>query len=294
MPHLPTLKGESLKIIAILILGWILFSFADASSKNLTQSYSAAYIVSITAMLNLFLVSLWILFKKGINGFKSKKWKWLVSRALLTGVISYCAVKALALIPIADVYGISFAAPFLTVILAVILLKEHVLWHRWLAVIVGFIGVVVLVGPQFETLNIGILYAIIATCCIAGSTIVIRIIGKEEYVPLLILYSFIGMVAVNLPITFNNMALPPTEDIGFFLLNSLLLLTGIICTTYGLSQAKSTASVAPFIYIQVVSGIILGYIFFGDIPTYATIAGLSIIVSAGLYMIYREQQLNKV
>ncbi len=295
MSALPTLKGESLKIIAILILGWTVFSFTDASSKHLTQSYSASHIISITAILNLTLVTLWILLKKGINGFKSKNWKWLISRAIFTGLISYSAVNAFALIPIADVYGIAFTAPFLTVILAVILLKEHVHWHRWLAVIVGFIGVIILVGPQFETLNIGILFAVIAACCIAVNTIVIRMIGKNEYTPLLILYGFIGMIAINLPIAVNDiMTISPLHDIGFFLLNALLLLTGVTCTTYGLSKAKSVSSVAPFIYVQVIWGVILGYLLFDDIPTYATISGLTIVVGAGLYMIYREQDLNKV
>lgn len=293
MSHKSPLEGESLKLILIIIIGWTAFSLADVNAKFLSESYPASVIISFTATLNFILLSFWIFKQRGLKGFVTDKWKLLALRGFLTGLTSFGVVNALSLIPIADLYGMTFAAPFTSVVLATLLLKEQVGWHRWLAVIIGFIGVVVLVGPQYQTMNMGIIYAAMASICIALGTIAVRYIGNKEYMPLIIWYSCIGMLAVNLPIALPSLSIPETSDLLLLGTNSFLLLAAISLTTYSLAHAKSTASVAPFVYIQAIWGIVFGIVFFDDTPTYATISGLIIIVSAGLYMIYRERQLQR-
>ena len=187
------LKGESLKIILIILVGWTCFSCADVVTKYLSATYNPSVIVAIGSFFNLTLLSLWILRDRGLKGFLTPRWKLFALRAFFTGLTSFFIVNTLALIPIADMYGITFSSPFFTVALAAIFLKEQVGRHRWTAVIIGFIGVLVLVGPQYEELNTGILYASIATASIAIGTIILRKIGNDVYMPLLILYSYIGM-----------------------------------------------------------------------------------------------------
>ncbi len=296
MSLIAPIKGESLKIIMIILLGWTTFSFCDAGAKYLSQTYSPAYLVTMGAIMNFTLTFCWILWRRGISGFKTNNQKWLLLRALAIGITSYCIVTAFSLIPIADVYGVTFAAPFVSVVLAVFFLKEHVGLHRWLSVIIGFIGVLILVGPQFQTLNTGLLYALTACLSIATGTIIIRKIGKAEYMPLLFLYSFIGMLVINAPLAINDfqsIGLPNLLDLSLILGNGLLVLLGVCCTSYGLAHAQSTASVAPFVYTQVIWAFVFGVFIFDNIPTVATIIGLVIVVGAGLYMIYRERQLNK-
>lgn len=293
MSHKLSLEGESLRLILIIVIGWTAFSLADVNAKFLSERYEASVIITFTATINFILLSFWILKQRGLKGFVTTKWKLLALRGFLTGLTSFGVVSALGLIPIADLYGITFAAPFTSVVLATLLLKEQVGWHRWLAVIIGFIGVVVLVGPQYQTVNIGIIYAAMASICIALSTIVVRYIGTKEYMPLLIWYSCIGMLAVNLPFALPSLSIPATSDLLLFGINGFLILVAMLLTTYSLAHAKSTASVAPFVYIQAIWGLVFGMIFFDDTPTYATIGGLIIIVGAGLYMIYRERQLQR-
>lgn len=293
----PSLKGESLKIIAIMLVGYTAFSFCDAGAKYLTQTYSPSYLVTMGAIMNASLMVIWIVWRKGLKGFQSQKKKWLWFRATTVGITALCIVTAFSYIPIADVYGVTFAAPFVSVILAVIFLKEVVGLHRWLSVIIGFIGVIVLAGPQFETLNIGLVYAIIACTSSAMGPIIVRKIGKNVYMPLLFLYAFLGMLVVNTPIAlsdFQTIGLPPLFDLVLILGNGLLVLLGVGSVSYGLAHAQSTASVAPFVYTQVIWAVLFGILLFDNIPTLATIAGLTIVVSAGLYMMYRERQLRKL
>lgn len=294
MSHKTHLTGESLKIIMITLLGWSSFSFADAITKYMTvNEINPADILTFSGLFSSSLLITWILFDKGWKGFLSPNWKWLIARAICIGITATGVVNSVSLIPLADLYGITFSAPFITICLAVIFLKEQVGWHRWLAVIVGFIGVIVLTGPQFETLNIGIIYAIMAALSIAIGTIVIRKIGKNEYLPLFILYPYIGILTVNAPMSFPDFTMPPSPIIWGFIANAIFVLGGQLFITHAISHAKSTASVAPFVYSQIIWGVIFGVWIFGDIPKTATITGLILIVGAGIYMIYREQKLRK-
>ena len=288
------LKGESLRVILIILAGWSFFSFADISTKYLSTDFNAPLILTFSGLLATSILVLWILFDRGWKGFLSPNWKLLIARGACIGITATGVVNALALIPLADLYGITFSAPFISVCLAYTVLKEHVGWHRWLAVIIGFIGVIILLGPQFGAMNKGILYAVIATATIATGSIIIRKIGKNEYLPLFILYPYIGILTVNLPMAWPTLELPPAPAIWTFIANALFVLGGQLLVTHAIAHAKTIASVAPFVYVQIIWGVIFGYFFFAETPTSATIAGLILIVSAGLYMIYRENQLRKL
>lgn len=287
------IKGESLKIIFIVLVGFSCFSFADMTSKFLTAYYSPSFIVAFNALFIIPFICAWILCQKGWKGFLSPNWKWLIARSVCIGIVSTTIVNAFKHAPIADVYGLTFSAPFISVCMAYLFLKESVGWHRWLAVTLGFIGVIILVGPQYDSLSIGIIYAAIAAIAIATGTIVVRKIGDAEYLPLFILYPFIGMAALNTPIAFNDFHIPDIEFLWKFIMNALFVLGGVLFTTFGIANAKSTASVAPFVYVQLIWGVIFGYFIFNDLPTLPTIAGLTLIIGAGLFMIYRERQLGK-
>jgi len=288
-----SIAGESFRVIAIILVGWSSFAFADAISKDLTTEYHPSIILSFSGLFTGSLLCAWILINKGIKGFLSPNWKWLVARAACIAITATGVVNAVAMIPLADLYGITFAAPFFAVLLSIMFLKENVGWHRWLSVIIGFIGVIVLLGPQFQQLNIGVIYAVAAMLSIAVGTIVIRKIGNDEYLPLFVLYPYLGILCVNMPIATQHIEPIEIADLSWFVGNSLFVLLGQLGITYGIAAAKSTASVAPFVYVQVVWGVLFGVLFFDEIPTSTTIIGLILVVSAGLFMIWREKQLNK-
>jgi len=292
------LQGESLKIIVIILMGWSGFAFADAITKEISQRFDPALILLFGGVLSGSGLFTWILVNKGWRGFLSPNWKWLMARGACIAVTATGVVNAVALIPLADLYGITFTAPFLTVIMAALFLKEEVGLHRWLSVIIGLCGVFILLGPQFETVNLGIIYAIIAMFSIAIGTIVIRKVGPKEYLPLFILYPYIGILLVNIPLAIPHLSssdftFPVGLDLLMFVLNAAFVLIAQLLVTYSIANAKATATLAPFVYIQVIWGVLFGILFFGNIPTGTTILGLIVIVCAGLYMIYREGQLNK-
>ena len=287
------LKGESPKIIALILLGWTLFSFADANTKNLAETFNPSFLTAFVAGFNAIIVAVIIAVKEGPSGFKWHSPKLCFARIVCTGFISLGVVQSLARIPIADMYGITFTSPFLSVVFAYFLLKEQVGWHRWLCVILGFTGVFILVGPQFKDFNSGLLYATFAMIFMALNTIVLRKAGKCESTLNLVLLAFIGMFCINFYFAWGDFVWLDLQQSSLFILNALLVLAAISLTTYSLSHANNTASVAPFLYVQAIWGVLFGLFFFNNVPTATTYAGLAIVISAGLYMMYRERLLNK-
>ncbi len=293
MPSAPTIKGEKLSIIFLFLLGGAIFSIADALTKYMTVSYDPSFIIALGAGLNSIAICVWILFKKGWRGFLSPNWKWLNARAIMTGIMATCAAYSLKYIPLNDLYGVIFAAPFMILILSGLFLKEKIGRHRWAAVIIGFIGVIILLGPQFKDFSIGYIFAVGTMIAIAMSTIITRKVGDKEYLPLFVLYPGIGILIVNLPIAIPNMVIPPVHDWWLFASQSTVVCVAQFLTTYAISRANYTASLSPFMYAQAIWGILLGVLFFADIPSSMSIIGTIIIISAGLYMIYRERQLTQ-
>lgn len=288
------LEGEKLSIIILVLMGWTGFSLADATTKHLSQTYHPSSILLFGGTVSFICLVLWIYTQRGLKGFYSERWKWLLVRGACIAVTATGVVNALALLPIADVYGITFSAPFMIAIMAMIFLNEAIGLHRWLSIIIGFIGVIVLVGPQFDEVNTGILYAVAATLSIAIGTIIIRKVGKDVYLPLFILYPYLGILAVNIPLGMPHFSMPAGSDLVLFFANAIFVLVAQFLITYAIANARSTASLAPFVYVQVIWGMLFGYLFFNTIPTWTTFVGLTLIVGAGLYMILRERKLNKI
>ena len=284
-------KDHLLAMSALVSTGWSAHALLDTISKTLAQDYDVHQIIMTTSFVGMAFLGGWIFLAKGWRGFASKRLKWHLARGFLIGFVAIAVVNALALIPLAEFYGIVFISPFLVLIMTVLFLKEHVGWHRWMAVAAGFTGVIVLAGPQFMHFGAGVILAFLAAFLVAASTILVRKIGPGEFLPLYGFYPFFFMFLVNTPLALPNLKLPEISDIWLFAAGGPLVVLGQLAVTYAIAHVKETAIIAPFHYIQIIWGVVLGYLIFGDIPALTTLSGIFLIASAGLYTIYREYHL---
>ena len=284
-------RGESWKVLLAIILGWSCLSFADIFTKELMQYYTPWQHLAVNSGIATTVVSLWILFKSGPTGFITPRFKIHIIRGLIICATGYCVVNALRTdLPLSDFYGITFTAPFATLILIGLFLKEPIGYHRWLGVLIGFIGVIILAGPQFNTLSTGILYALGVVLLIAVNTIVVRKLGTQDPI---VLYAF-----YPLAIIFMTFIIPAMIDFKtpslmhwiYFAANGLCLAAAHCLVSYAIIYARETAALSPFMYIQIIWGVIFGYFIFGDTLTTTTTIGLTLIIGAGLYNIYRERR----
>jgi drug/metabolite transporter (DMT)-like permease len=207
--------------------------------------------------------------------------------------------SALARLPIVEATAISFAAPLITVAMSAIFLKERVRVYRWSAVIVGFVGILVMLTPQFDLAQhaamtastVGIIFAISAAFCSAGSVIQTRRLTQTETTSSIVLYFSLICALAGLatwPLGWlvpSWPALAALVTVGLFGGLAHILLT----ESYRLAPASL---VAPFDYTSMLWAFVLGYVFFSEVPTVYVFIGAGVIAAAGLFVIWRERQLG--
>lgn len=208
---------------------------------------------------------------------------------------------ALTRLPLADATAIGFASPLVTVALAALILKEHVRVYRWSAVAVGFVGVIVMLIPQFDlshyagaaaaTASIGATLALLSAFCNAATVIQTRRLTQTEKTPAIVFYfSLICAIGGVLTLPFGWHA-PTHWELAALI--SLGLLGGLAHIFLTESYRNASASVvAPFDYTSMLWAFLLGYYIFGELPQPLVYAGSAIVAGSGLFVIWRERRLG--
>jgi drug/metabolite transporter (DMT)-like permease len=236
---------------------------------------------------------LWIALSRNFGAWRTERplaHLWRAAAGLTTMVLAFSALRYL---PLAESTSISFAAPLFAVMLSALVLGEPVGRHRWSAVVLGLVGVLVVMRPQAVGLPpAGLALALAAAFGVGVTTITIRQIGKTEATPTIVLwFSLIAMpfVAALMPFYARG------HDAGTWLI--LLALgsfggIGQILLTASLRYAPVSA-VVPFDYSQLIWAVLLGWLLFAHRPPATTWIGAAVIVASGLYTLYREHRLGR-
>ena len=214
-----------------------------------------------------------------------------ILRGLLLIGVNICFYYAVSKIPLAKALTLTFISPLVVTIFSSILLLEKVGIKRWSAVVIGFIGALIVIRPGYIPLDIGSLSALCAGIMYAFYLIVTRKLSVSDNSLLtLLITGIIGTLSMSLTIPF--VWVTPTLDQWY-----LLSLIGII-TVLGhfliiLSFKSAEASkLAPISYFEVVTNTIFGYFLFNHFPDNWTLVGLAVIISSGLFVFYRERKLR--
>lgn len=277
-----------LRTIAINILSWSLFVVCDSTNKWLIGYYPVIQIIAINTFLGCLLTGGLIFFRHGAKAFITPKLKFHLARGVCFVVSSYCGINALMRIQLADFYGIVFLTPLMIALLAHFILKEKIGVHRAAAIVVGFCGVMVITGAHFHDFNIGYVFSIIAAMSTSISAIFLRKTGKEKTPIIFGFYLFLVAALVFVPLSVPAFVMPHLGHIPVFLGTVLILLVAFTAYAVSYSRVNEAALLAPFHYTQIVWGTLIGFFVFHDVPEPATIAGASIIIGAGLYLVWRE------
>jgi drug/metabolite transporter (DMT)-like permease len=215
----------------------------------------------------------------------------LIARGLIPIVGGISIVLALSSMPLADATALMFVSPLMLTALAVPLLKERVGVHRWSAVVIGFLGVLVIVRPGGGTMQWAALLPLLTAFLYALYQIATRVLSRTT--PPLVSFAYmviVGTVASTLALPF---VWRTPDALGWAMMVASGLLHGLahylVTRAFALAPA---AILAPFNYAQLIGATIFGYFVFGDLPDRWAIVGALIIVAAGLYVAYRERRLR--
>jgi drug/metabolite transporter (DMT)-like permease len=286
-----------LRGILLMVLSVLLFSSMDAVIKWASSDYPTGQIVFFRNFLAFVPVFLFLWNTGTPMPLRTTR---LVGH-LVRGLVGVASMSlfflALGLLPLADTMALGMSGPIFLTALSVPLLGERVGLRRWSAVIVGFIGVLVMLAPHFDLAQhtamaastVGIIFAIIAAFCSAGSVIQTRRLTQTRPPPR---SCSISRSSARSPGTWPFGWLEPSwielaalVTVGLFGGLAHILLT----ESYRLAPASL---VAPFDYTSMLWAFVLGYVFFRELPTVYVFVGGAIIAAAGLFVIWRERQLG--
>ena len=211
----------------------------------------------------------------------------------LAGLIALVAIFiALRNLPLATVVSISFAAPIFTTIFSIFMLNEKVGFYRWLAVIVGFVGIVIISEPGFSSLNFYYIYPIIFCLGLSYVAIAIRKLSSTEPVWLISFFFSFSIMILSFFSFYQNWILPSFIDL--FLLAMIGILGGLANLWLSQSYKFSEVSlVTPLKYLALIFAIIFGYFIWDEIPTLKTLLGAALVILSSFIIFRREMILKK-
>ena len=209
------------------------------------------------------------------------------------GLIALLSIfTALRNLPLATVVSITFAAPIFTTILSIFLLSEKVGFFRWLAVIVGFIGIIIITEPGFTSLNIYFVYPVIFCLGMSYVAITIRQLSTSEPVWLISLYFSVTITLASFFTIPYGWIMPDIKDL--VLLMSIGIFGGAANLWLSQSYKFSEVSlVTPLKYLALVFAIIFGYFIWNEVPSVKTLTGAFLVITSSIIIFRREITLKK-
>jgi len=232
--------------------------------------------------------------KERFHNFYSTERPGLHALRCISGLIALVAIFiALRELPLATVVSISFAAPIFTTILSIFLLSEKVGAYRWLAVLIGFIGIIVITEPGISELNIYYIFPVIFCLGLSYVAITIRQLSSTEPVWLISFYFSLSITLLSFFTISQGWVMPSFDH--FVLLSFIGIFGGVANLWLSQSYKHSEVSlVTPLKYLALVFAITFGYFIWGEIPTIKTLAGAFLVIISTLIIFRREIYKKKI
>jgi drug/metabolite transporter (DMT)-like permease len=279
--------------ISLMLFAMAILPVMDAIGKHLGQFLPVLLIVWGRLVFATLFTLPAVLIRHGVAGaVRPQRPLMQLARSMLMVLSTMSFFTGLRYLPIADTLAIFFIMPLVVTALAPLVLGEHVGVRRWSAVVVGFIGTLIIIRPGFHGVNVGTLWALTAGVSMAIFMLLTRkIAGSID--PLINNFqtTLIGAILVSLAMPWLWQS-PGLENWG------LLAAVGAVAAIghYAMVRAYDFASaptLAPLAYTEMISATVIGYLVFGDFPDLWTIVGVAILIGSAIYISYRESRLGR-
>ena len=214
-------------------------------------------------------------------------------RGLILLTANICFFYAISVISLAKALTLAFVAPLIVTAFSPIFLGEKVGFKRWSAVIIGFIGSLVVIRPGFVEINLAS-FAALGTGIMYGFYLIItrKLSTSDNPLLTLLLTGVVGAVIISCVMPFVWVQ-PTINQWSMMAAIGVFACIGHLFLILSLKYADAS-KLAPFSYFEIITNILIGYYFFGDFPDNWTFLGLAIIVMSGIYIYQREQSVNKI
>ncbi len=281
-----------MKAITFNLLAWVMLPIMDGFAKYLSADLP---VLQITWARYFFTVAftfpfMFFFFRKNLVWTDKPKLQFIRGLILLTANI--CFFYAISVISLAKALTLAFVAPLIVTAFSPIFLGERVGFRRWSAVIIGFIGSLVVIRPGFVEINLAS-FAALGTGIMYGFYLIItrKLSTFDNPLLTLLLTGIVGAVIISCLMPFFWVK-PTINQWSMMAAIGIFACIGHLFLILSLKYADAS-KLAPFSYFEIITNILIGYYFFGDFPDNWTFLGLAIIVMSGIYIYQREQSVNK-
>jgi drug/metabolite transporter (DMT)-like permease len=273
-------------------LALFLLTLGDAMTKWLGQNYPVGQIICLRGVFMLLPIAIMTARSGGIASLRVNKPTDIALRSVLFIGTTALIATSMILLPLADAAAILFAGPLFITAIAPWILNEIVGWRRWTAITVGFVGVLIMLRPTPEAIQILALIPLTAALCSAFRDVVTRKISPTESTNAIMFWSTLALITVSaLSAPFGWVA-PSISELGLFATSGVLV--GIAHYMMIESYRAADASVvSPFKYTAILWAVALGYIIWDDKPDAFILIGSFLVIGSGLYILYRETRRKK-
>jgi drug/metabolite transporter (DMT)-like permease len=271
------------------VLAMLAFAGMDAISKWIVADYAIGQMMWIRYAV--FCLFAWaIVHRKGLLATARTRRPWLQgARAVLVVVESAVFVWALSYLPLADTHALASTAPLLVIALGALFLGERPDGSRWLAVAVGFVGMLMIVRPGLRDLHWPVVLPIVGAVMWAAYQILVRFCTREDSADTTLVWSAFAAFAATTLVAPWQWQWPSAMGWTLLIVTGLLNAAGHYAVIKAFEHAEAGA-VQPYTYTMLVWVTVLGVVMFGDFPDGWTIAGAAVIVAASLYAWHRDRQ----
>lgn len=274
-------------------ISWLMLGVAgglglDLCAKEILRTYPLSEFVLVRSSIGL-LVFLLLAprFFGGLKSLRTQRPAWHFLRTLLATGAMFGFFYGLSKMPLVNALTLGFTAPLMVTALSVPFLGEHVGWRRWCAVLVGFIGTLIILRPGSGVFSLASVAILFAAFCFAAQIITVRHLATESTLSMAS-YVVAGPLVISMFLIDGNSWITPDTK-GWVLITAAGLFSVIAWIGYIKGyRGSSPAILAPFEYSAVVAGAIAGFLIWDEVPDRWVLVGALIIISSGLYVVYRE------
>ena len=277
--------------IGLMIIATLLFSVMHASIKYMSSSLHPFEIAFFRNLFGLIVIAPWFI-RYGLEPLKTKKIKLHMARSFFNVIAMLSFFYALSIAPLADVASLAFTAPLFASILAVVFLKEIIGFKRIIAIILGFVGAIVVIDPVYSSINNGHILTLLSASVWSISLIIIKILGRTESSVTITSYMVIIMIPLSGIAAFFYWETPSINDLIFLIIIGISGTAAQMLLAQALRQGD-TSIIMPFDFLKLIWAVGIGYLFFFEVPSLNTWLGSIIIFLSTLYIAYREKVLSK-
>ena len=285
-----SLRVDNIRLGILYMIGAVfLFSIQNAIGKWLAQDYPIPMLVFFRSFIALVPCVFLVARAGGPRVLRTNRLAGQFGRAVVWGGSNAASFVGYHYLPVADAVALTFAAPLFLTALSYPVIKERVSRERWIAVSVGFVGVLVMARPSGAENAVGVAGSLTCAICSAIGTLTVRDLCRTEHSASIVTWTAIFMTAMAVPFLPFYWVTPTL--LGWVLFCSMGLIGGVsqYCATLALSHAPA-AAVSPFNYTGLIWGSVIGLIIWGDWPTAPIVIGAVIVTLTGLYLLRSESR----